>query len=264
MDEARPGYYAVIPADVRYDDRIPSNAKLLYGEISALIGAEGYCYASNGYFMKIYGFSDSTISRLITELVKVGYLKRELEKDGSGQVVRRKLYLSVSVPQIQPPLNFSTTSPEYLGEGGIKNEGDTNLSNTNNTPHSPPEGGAREGKKKSRGQKYKAQAEVLPERFEKFWKFYRTNVPPDRNAGNRQAALRAWDKLQPSSELVTAMATALAAQVKTEAWKSGIGVPHASTWLNNHGWEDDWGSAAGSSSGHDEGQNSEEAVEWVH
>lgn len=54
MDENRPGYYAVIPADVRYDDQIPANAKLLYGEISALIGADGFCYASNSYFMKIY------------------------------------------------------------------------------------------------------------------------------------------------------------------------------------------------------------------
>lgn len=130
MDEARPGYYAIIPADVRYDDRIPPNAKLLYGEISALIGADGFCFASNSYFMKIYGFSDSTISRLITELVKTGYIKREMEKDKSGQVVRRKLYLSVSVPQIQPPLNFSTTSPQDLGEGGTKNEGDINTSIT--------------------------------------------------------------------------------------------------------------------------------------
>lgn len=130
MDVDRPGYYAIIPADVRYDDRLPANAKLLYGEISALIGAEGFCYASNSYFMKIYGFSDPTISRLISALEKHGYIKRELERDKSGQVVRRKLYLSVSAPQIQPPIIFDTTSPQNCGEGGIKNDGYTNLSNT--------------------------------------------------------------------------------------------------------------------------------------
>lgn len=130
MDIERPGYYAIIPADVRYDERIPANAKLLYGEISALIGSEGFCFATNSYFMKIYGFSDPTISRLITALEKHGYIKRELERDSKGQVVRRKLYLSVSMPQIHPPINFDTTSHQNCGEGGIKNDGYTNLSNT--------------------------------------------------------------------------------------------------------------------------------------
>lgn len=130
MDETRPGYYAIIPADVRYDDQIPANAKLLYGEISALIGAEGFCYASNSYFMRIYGFSDPTITRLITQLEKAGHIKREMERDKAGQVTRRRIYLSVSVPEIHPPINFDTTSHQNQGEGGIKNDGYTNTSNT--------------------------------------------------------------------------------------------------------------------------------------
>lgn len=130
VDEVRPGYYAIIPADVRYDESIPPNAKLLYGEISALIGKDGFCYASNSYFMKLYGFSDPTISRLISQLEKAGYIQRELEKDEKGQVKRRKLYLSVSVPEIQPPIKNDTTLPSKLIGGGIKNDGETNKSIT--------------------------------------------------------------------------------------------------------------------------------------
>ena len=130
MDDIRPSYYAVIPADVRYDDQIPPNAKLLYGEISALIGKDGFCYASNAYFMKLFGFSDPTISRLISQLEKAGYIQREIEKDDSGQVKRRKIYLSVSVPDIQPPIKNDTTLPSKLMGGGIKNDGENNKSNT--------------------------------------------------------------------------------------------------------------------------------------
>lgn len=128
--EDRPGYYAIIPANVRYDDNIPANAKLLYGEISALIGSEGFCFASNQYFADIYGLTPVTVARLVSKLEEAGYIKRELEKDTSGQVVRRKLYLAVSMPEIQPLNNFDNTPQQNCGEGLNKNDKDTNTSNT--------------------------------------------------------------------------------------------------------------------------------------
>ena len=92
------GYYAVIPASVRYDDTIPANAKLLYGEISALIGSNGYCYASNQYFADLYGVACETIARLLTKLEKADHIRRVIERDASGQITERKLFLKVSMP----------------------------------------------------------------------------------------------------------------------------------------------------------------------
>lgn len=131
MDDVRPGYYAVIPADVRYDNQIPANAKLLYGEISALIGSEGFCFASNQYFADIYGWTPVTVARLVTKLEDAGYIKREIEKDKSGQIVRRKLYLSVSAHDEHPLNNFDNTPQQNCGEGINKKVKDTNTSITN-------------------------------------------------------------------------------------------------------------------------------------
>ena len=128
---SRPAYYAVIPADVRYDDQLPANAKLLYGEISALIGADGFCFAGNQYFADIYRCTPESIARLITKLEKAGYIHRELDRDRSGQIVRRKIYLKVSVPDAQPLNNIVTTSQQNCGEGIDKNVKDTNTSITN-------------------------------------------------------------------------------------------------------------------------------------
>ena len=130
MDENRPSYYAIIPADVRYDDQIPPNAKLLYSEITALISSEGYCFASNQYFADLYRCTVKSISRLISTLTKSGYITIVLERDQSGQVKRRKIYLKTSVPEIQPVDNFVYTPGQNCGEGMDKNVQDTNTSIT--------------------------------------------------------------------------------------------------------------------------------------
>lgn len=61
MNEHR-GYYAIIPAIVRYDNHLNGNAKLLYGELTALANEKGYCWATNQYFANLYNVSIGDIS----------------------------------------------------------------------------------------------------------------------------------------------------------------------------------------------------------
>ena len=130
-EQNRPGYFAVIPADVRYDPKIPPNAKLLYGEISALIGKDGFCYASNTYFSELYGLTAKSISRLIGSLEKEKYISTILDHDKFGKVERRRIYLKVSLPDIQPVDNFGDTPPQNCPGGIPKKEEETNTRKTN-------------------------------------------------------------------------------------------------------------------------------------
>ena len=131
MADRSPGYYAVIPASVRYDDSIPANAKLLYGEISALIGEEGFCYASNSYFADLYKVSERTITGLVSKLKDAGHIIIDLERDDTGQITARKLFLTSSIPHGQPvEKNFYTPGKNFR-EGIENNFQYTNTSNTN-------------------------------------------------------------------------------------------------------------------------------------
>lgn len=95
--EEKPNYYAIIPANVRYDSNINANTKLLYGEISSLCNKYGYCLATNEYFSKLYNVSTRTITEWIKSLEDSNYLKSELETkrydDGTIKKVRR-LYIN--------------------------------------------------------------------------------------------------------------------------------------------------------------------------
>tara|TARA_R110000824_G_scaffold8881_4_gene40273 strand:- start:297 stop:920 length:624 start_codon:yes stop_codon:yes gene_type:complete len=73
----KPSYYAILSAEVRYDNRLRPNVKLLYAEITALCNMNRQCFASNRYFSELYGKSKGSISGWINELVKYGYISTE-------------------------------------------------------------------------------------------------------------------------------------------------------------------------------------------
>lgn len=90
-------YYAVIPANVRYDKELPANAKLLYGEITALCNNKGFCWATNQYFADLYGVKKLAVSRWIKSLTDKGYIfiSMEPKNDHTQELVRK-----ISLPQI--------------------------------------------------------------------------------------------------------------------------------------------------------------------
>ncbi len=71
-----------------------------------------------------------------------------------------------------------------------------------------------------------------PDRFARFWSAY-----PRGEA--KQSAIRAWDRLKPTDELIREMAQTLKRQLASPEWQAGFGIPYASTWLNGRRWEDE-------------------------
>jgi hypothetical protein len=201
------GYYAIIPANVRYDDSLTPNAKLLYGEITALCNERGYCWATNGYFAELYNVSKVSVSKWIGNLKDSGYISIEMEQDGgSKQILNRYIRL------VNDPIKENLNTPQRKVNGGIKEKfKDNNTVNTtsnitvNNIDH-----------------------------FESFWTVY------PRKVGKAQAK-KAWDKLKLDDDTVRMIAENIALRIKHGEWSDAnkTFIPHASTYLNNARWEDE-------------------------
>lgn len=89
-----PSYYAILHAPVRYDKRLTANEKLLYAEITALTNKHGYCYASNGYFARLYDVQIRSIQRWMNTLEKCGYIVRNVVYvEGTKEVAKRYITL---------------------------------------------------------------------------------------------------------------------------------------------------------------------------
>jgi hypothetical protein len=112
------GYYAIIPADVRYDKSLTPNAKLLYGELTALSNEKGYCWAGNQYFSDLYEVSKQSISSWISQLKDAGYISIQLEyKAGTKQIQNRFIRINDNPHQNvlnTPSNNFGDPHQEVL------------------------------------------------------------------------------------------------------------------------------------------------------
>lgn len=110
LEENKKSYYAVIPASVRYDNRICPNAKLLYGEITALCNEKGYCWALNQYFAELYDVTKVSISRWISSLENAGYIKIELIYDKDSKEIKgRHIHIVDNKEVISTPTNNEPT-----------------------------------------------------------------------------------------------------------------------------------------------------------
>jgi hypothetical protein len=119
----KPNYYAVITADVRYNNKLTANAKLLYAEITALCNMNGKCTASTQYFANLYGVTKTSIQNWLKILEDNNHITRHnIFKEGSKQILSRHIKLVKTPTQnILRDNNTSiNTNTTYSNKGRFK------------------------------------------------------------------------------------------------------------------------------------------------
>ena len=142
----KPAFFAILPAAVRYDARLKPMERILYSEITALADRTGYCYASNRYFIELYGVTDRAVQKWIKDLTACGYITVEvLGGAGQGRCERRitpifSLWDVRQTPEQKfatPEQKFGDTPEQKFAQPPNKSSGriiqDNNTSNNNTT-----------------------------------------------------------------------------------------------------------------------------------
>ena len=235
QQDQRPGYWAVIPAGIRYDDRIPASSKLLYAEISSLTSEAGYCFASDAYFAGLYRITERTVRRLLAALEEQGYIRIERDAGEHNATVERRIYAGLN-----PLLGAAPSLDKNVQTGSAVRTKLSGSSDKNVQTHIINNQEILSRVRDRSGEGPAAAPEWKPERFGRFWSFYRKIPGEGGRARNekKQEAMRAWDRLRPDDALIDRIGRALLRQLATPEWSRGVGIPMAATYLNNRRWED--------------------------
>lgn len=220
-----PAYFAIITMPVLRNRALAANAKILYASITALSDERGYCWASNQYLAEQFGWGERTVSRLIAQLCDLGFLRYEMVLNPETKRMERHIYIGGMVAEGVAKIGDTC---QYW-RGGVAKIGDQINIDYNTPPIIPPTGDNAAPKRKRR-----TEPAWKPDRFEGFWAYYRDNARGEDRAG----AVREWDRLRPDDALIDTMAKALKAQVATEEWQRGVGIPYACRWIKNERWRD--------------------------
>lgn len=239
MDEQKqkPGYWAVIPAAVRYDEKLTPNAKLLYAEISSLTDGTGYCFASNAYFQALFGLSERTIQNLLRALQLRGYIRIQ---DGDGGRARRKLFAGIN-PLQENPAEICGVTPQKFAGGGAKicTHINKEIRKEDQDPPKAPQGAG-------------SPTDIWePEMFARFWQMY-----PKKK--DKVKAIKEWNRLKADRKLMREMSAALGRQIASEEWQrdEGRAIPYPCRWLSHRRWEDEVQTPPATGP-------AKEAVEWL-
>lgn len=210
----KPNYYAIIPANVRYDNDLRPNAKLLYGEITALTYKTGICYASNNYFARLYQVDASAISKWIKNLQDKNYIEVEYIKE-NNQIIKREIKI-IGIDKNQYVL------PKEQGgycqkdnRGYCQKAKENNTSNINNTSIN--------------------KKEIYKEKFEDIWKLY----PNKKGKTNAYKSFTKAIKDGVSLDTIKQGVINYVNYIELENVKPQY-IKHGSTWFNQRCWEDDY------------------------
>lgn len=211
-------YYITIPAQVLHDNRLTPLTRLIYGELSALANIHGYAWINNNGLARRYDVSKYTISRSVSELEKLEYIRSELVyKDGKKEVDKRNIFINTLLTKNAIPYCEKTQHPID------KNRKDNNtLNNTSNNTN-------------NKDNEQTSLPDSLESHFDDLWKIY------PRKEGRKQA--------------LAAYKRAVKKKVSDETIKSGIGkynaeiianntdrkfIKQGSTFFNGEHWNDDY------------------------
>lgn len=229
--------YATIATYHLRDKRLTLAAK---GLMSILLGDEGDAAYTVSDLTERGPEGRDAIRSAIKRLEDCGYIrKRQLHGEG-GRFAQNEMIIYES-PFTENPSTVEPFTVEPFTENPKTVEAVPELELDNGLSEAPTEARPRKTGEQGRvnqnpptnppdkGPKWK------PERFAAFWAFYRTHCRGE----SKHAAVRAWDRLRPDDELIAEIGHALRRQLRTEEWQRGIGIPYASTYLNQRRWEDD-------------------------
>lgn len=204
--EHKKSYYAIIPANVRYDKRLKANAKLLYGEVTALSNEKGFCWASDKYFMDLYGVSRISIQNWLKSLEENGYIKREVTyKKGSKEIDTR--YITI----LNNPSKeiFTTPSKEKFTDNN------TSFNNTSN--------------------KAIDEKQALRTRFDSLWTLYPLKKGKDSAFKSYQKAIKDGAK---DSDILNGIKR-YNQELKLKGTKKEY-IAYGSTWFSQRRWSDEY------------------------
>lgn len=124
--EYEASFFLLITQDVLFNKDLTDFQKLLYAAITGLCKKEGYCWASNAYFAKLFGKGHSQVEAGIKKLEDLGFIKREIvykrKEDKNGniivtkQIAYRKIFVTIN------PVNQNRGILENQEGGILKNQ----------------------------------------------------------------------------------------------------------------------------------------------